>query len=319
MDSAQRVREISAFVQAVDKGSFAAAGRALRVSSAAISKNIASLEAALGVRLLNRTTRSLILTEEGSAFLGQARIALDALETAMGSVTAEQGGPKGRVRISTSAWFGHEFVLPLLPALLEQHPGLSLEVDFDDRVIDMVKGGYDIAIRGGHIPDSALIARPVCPLRTILVASPGYLERYGLPQTYEELTEHKLIGQRFLGGSVAPWNFSLADGTTVTFDPANTASLTVSSPASLIEAAVANVGIAQVGLLPAWRDLNASKLKIILAHQHVPAEYKMVMHYPHRALLASRVKVTLDYLAQSFESNSMLHIPQSSLDRFAAA
>ncbi|QQZ36365.1 hypothetical protein IF103_00070 [Pseudomonas sp. SK2] len=163
-----------------------------------------------------------------------------------------------------------------------------------------------------------MIARPVCPLRSVLVASPEYLARRGIPQKPEDLTSHKLIGQRFLGGSVAPWSFELDDGTMVTFDPAHTASLTLSSSGSLIEAALDGVGIAQVGVLPAWDAMNAGRLKILLFDQHVPAEYKMVMHYPHRGLLASRVEVTLDHLAMCFERDENLQVPMSRLSEFAA-
>jgi DNA-binding transcriptional LysR family regulator len=125
LDSSQRVPAIISLVHAVDAGSFAAAGRMLGVTSAAVSKNVASLEKALGMRLMNRTTRTLKLTEEGEAFLRQARIALEALDAAVDTIAAQRAVPSGRVRISTSSAFGHNYVLPTLPVLLARYPTLT--------------------------------------------------------------------------------------------------------------------------------------------------------------------------------------------------
>src|SRR5262245_28308153 len=127
MESTQRARAILSFVQAADAGGFAAAGRMLGVSSAAVSKNVAALEKALGVRLMNRTTRSLTLTEEGGAFLQHARVALEALDNAVDTVTAQRAGPSGRIRISAPSSFGNGWLLPKLPGLLARYPGLSVD------------------------------------------------------------------------------------------------------------------------------------------------------------------------------------------------
>ena len=175
MDISQRVRAILSFVEAVDGGSFAAASRALGISAAAVSKNVAGLEQALGVRLMNRTTRTLSLTDEGTLFLKQARIALEALDAAVDVLAEQRVETSGHVRISSSAAFGRDHLLPVLPGLQTRYPALSVEVDFDDQVIDLVRDGYDLALRGGHIADSALVARPVCQLNMVLVASPDYL------------------------------------------------------------------------------------------------------------------------------------------------
>lgn len=138
MDLSQRVRAVLSFVHTVEAGSLAGAARALGVSAAAVSKNVAGLERTLGVRLMNRTTRTLSLTEEGAVFLRQARIALDALDAAVDAVAAQRLAISGPVRISTSAAFGREHVLPVLPGLLARYPQLAVEVDFDDRVVDLV-------------------------------------------------------------------------------------------------------------------------------------------------------------------------------------
>jgi DNA-binding transcriptional LysR family regulator len=309
MDSSHRVRAILSFVQAVDTGSFAAAARALGVSSAAVSKNVASLEGALGVRLLNRTTRNLNLTNEGTVFLRQARVGLEALDAAVDAVAAQRAEANGRVRISTSAAFGRMQLMPVLPGLLARYPGLSVAVDFDDRVVDLVRDGYDLGLRGGHIRDSALVSRPVCHLNTVLVASPGYLARRGLPRAVEGLSGHHLVARRFLSGTVEAWNFRAADGSITTTDPTDSAVLTLSAPETLVDAACDGIGVAQVAVHLVWEHLVAGRLKVVLHGEHHPGPYEMVIQYPHRALIAPRVRVVVDYLLEAFAGNSSLHVP----------
>lgn len=317
MELSQRVRAMTSFIDAADAGSFAAAARLQGVSTAAISKNIAGLEQALGVRLMNRTTRKLSLTEEGAAFLQQARIAIAALDTAVDTVVAGKMETRGHVRISTSAAFGREQLLPALPGLRQRYPGLSVEVDFDDRVTDIVRDGYDLAIRGGRIVDSSLISRPVCQLNMVLVASPDYLAQQGVPQTPEDLKKHHLIARRFLGGRVSPWGFRGEDGSLTTLEP-DAAVITLSAPEAQLQAARLGLGIAQVGVHHAVTHLQTGQLKVLLFGQHDPGSYEMVIQYPHRALIAPRVRVTIEYLLDTLRQDPSLHFPLSRLAEFAA-
>lgn len=318
MDASQRVRAILSFVHAADAGSFAAAARQLGITSAAVSKNVAGLEKAMGVRLMNRTTRSLQLTDEGSLFQQQARAALEGLDAAVDTVTAQRLGPSGRVRISTSAAFGQAHLLPLLPGLLARHPALSVEVDFDDRVVDIVREGYDLAIRGGSMPDSALVSRPICQLQAVLVASPAYLARHGVPRSPQDLPSQRLIARRFLGGRVAPWQFQHPDGSVTAFDPGAAAVLTLSAPEAATQAACDGVGIASIGVHLAWPHLQAGSLKLVLLRHHHPGNFQMVMQYPHRALLAPRVRATLDHLLAQFAQDETLHVPLGRLKAYSA-
>jgi DNA-binding transcriptional LysR family regulator len=317
MDSSERVRAILSFVQSADAGSFAAAARSLGVSSAAVSKNVAGLERALGVRLMNRTTRTLALTAEGEAFLEQARVAIQALDAAIDTVAARRVEPSGKVRISTSAAFGRDQLMPALPGLLARHPALSFEVDFDDRRVDLVHEGYDLALRGGQIADSALVSRPVCRLKMVLVAAPAYLARCGVPRGPEELRQHQLLARRFLGGRISPWGFKTPEGNIESFEPAK-AVLTVSAPEALVQGALSGIGIAQAGLHHAWPHLRSGALKVILIDHHHPGTYEMVLQYPHRALLAPRVRATVDYLLDLFSRDESLHVPLDALREYAA-
>lgn len=317
MELSQRVRAIVSFVEAASAGSFAAAARSQGISPAAVSKNIAGLEQALGVRLMNRTTRTLSLTEEGTAFLQQARIAIGALDTAMDAVVARKMETRGHVRISTSAAFGREQLLPVLPGLRARYPGISVEVDFDDRVTDLIADGYDLTIRGGRIVDSSLISRPVCQLKTALVASPEYLARCGIPKTPADLANHHLIARRFLGGRVSPWGFRGNDGSLTTLEP-DAAAVTLSAPEAQTQAALLGLGIAQVGVHHALAHLQAGALKAVLVGQHDPGNYEMVIQYPHRALVAPRVKATVEYLLDAFRQDASLHFPLERLADYAA-
>jgi DNA-binding transcriptional LysR family regulator len=318
MDSSHRIRAIVSFVQATESGSFAAAARALGVSAAAVSKNVAGLEQALGARLLNRTTRTLSLTAEGTAFLRRARVALQALDQAVDAVAAQRAQPVGHVRISSSQAFGVAHLMPALPPLLARYPGLSVEVDFDDRVVDLVQGGYDLVLRGGHIHDSALVSRPVCRFKLILVASPAYLAAYGVPRTPDDLPAHRLIARRFLGGGSMPWSFLTAEGAATEYDAAGQAALTLSAPEAVLQAALNGAGIAQVPLHLAWRHLQTGALKVLMYPQLQPGNYELVIQYPHRALMAPRVRVTLEHLSDAFAKDEALQVPLTEAQRYAA-
>jgi len=317
MDSSSRVPSILSFVQAAEHGSFAAAARSLGISSSAVSKNVASLERALGVRLMNRTTRSLQMTAEGQAFFERARVAIDALDEAIDTVAAQRAEPVGRVRLSTSSAFGNQYVLPVLPELVERHPALRFEVDFDDRRVDLVKDGYDLALRGGKARDSSLVSRRVCTLYTVLVASPDYLARHGTPAHSADLLKHRLIVIRFLNGRRLPWHLGTADGVREEFEPTAPV-LTVSAPEAAVEAAMRGIGIAQAGVHHAWHLLRDGRLKIVMPSYYDAGESELSLQYPHRALLAPRVKVTAEFLLDKLAQVDALHATPTSLYDFAA-
>jgi DNA-binding transcriptional LysR family regulator len=318
VESANRIPSILSFVQAAERGSFAAAARAMGISAAAVSKNVAGLEHALGVRLMNRTTRSLQLTGEGRAFLEHARIAIDALEQAVDSVAAQRAEPMGRVRITTSSGLGNAYLMPLLPELTARYPALSLELDFEDRRVDLIKEGYDLAMRGGTFDDSSLVSRRICGIYTLLVASPDYLARHGVPQTRADLVRHRTIALRFLNGRQDLWAFKGSDGHMVDFAPP-TPVLTVSAPEATVDAALRGLGIAQVGVLHARHHLREGRLKMLLADEHASGEREMVLQYPHRALIAPRVRVTVEFLLEKLTAMEELQMTPQALRPFAAS
>jgi DNA-binding transcriptional LysR family regulator len=281
-----------AAVQAADSGSFTAAAKVLNLTPAAVSRNVAALEAHLQVRLFNRTTRQLSLTEEGRAFVDQARSGLAALEAAASMAT--QGlQAKGLVRVNCSVGFGRRFVLPLLPAFFEQHPDVQLDLSLNDQPVDLVRERFDVGIRGGSQPPDGMVARKICNITSMLVASPRYLRAHGTPQHYSELAGHHLLRVKFLTGRLAPWLFK-DKGRVVAFE--GPAKLLISDPEMILDAALLHMGIARIGGHHAFNALQRGDLVTVLPRQQAPSDAAMTIFYPHRAGLAPRVRVLVDFL-----------------------
>lgn len=317
MDSTQRVRAMLSFVQAADHGSFRAAAQRLGISATAVGKNVAGLEAALGVRLMNRSTRSLQLTDEGRAFLENARLAIDALDNAIESVAARRLEPAGRVRISTGSAVGRRYLLPLLPELMDRYPGIIPDISFDDHRVDLVREGFDLALRGGVMEDSSLISRRICHLLTVLVAAPSYLARHGVPRKPSDLAHHRLIAVRFLNGTMSAWQFRTATAAMEELVP-NNAALIVSDPEAAVAAAANGLGIAQVGIHHSFSDLREGRLKLVLAEHHESGGRELALQYPHRAMVAPRVRATVEFLLQKLSGNEALQAEPEGLIAYRA-
>jgi DNA-binding transcriptional LysR family regulator len=289
-------------VQAADSGSFSAAAKVLDLTPAAVSKNVATLEALLQVRLFNRTTRQLSLTEEGKAFVTQTRHGLHALEAA--SVSASQGlKPQGLVRVSCSVGFGRRFVLPLLPAFYALHPLVQVELSLNDLNIDLVREGFDVGIRGGSQPPEGMVARKICKLSAVLLASPRYLKARGSPKHYKDLAGHDLLRVKFPSGRITPWLFK-DKGKIVAFE--GQAKLLISDPEVILDAALLHMGIARMGKHHAFEALQRGDLVEVLSTQHESGDASMAMFYPHRAGLAPRVRVLVDFLMTQLSKNTIL-------------
>jgi DNA-binding transcriptional LysR family regulator len=279
-------------VQTAESGSFTAAARVLDLTPAAVSKNVAALEARLGLRLFNRTTRQLSPTAEGRRFLAQAREGLQVLEQA-GEAAAADGAPEGLVRVSCGVGFGRAFVLPALPAFFARHTQVSVELSLGDQRVDLVRDGFDVGIRGGVAPPQGMVARKLCDIPHVLVAAPAYLRAHGTPAHWEDLPRHRLVALRFQSGHRMPWVFAQGRRR-FTLEPQG--GLTLSSPEALVDAALAGLGIAGVALHHAYDALSEARLVPVLPGQFKPGSIEMAVYYPHRRGLAPRVKVLVDHL-----------------------
>src|SRR5262245_6078118 len=201
-----RLEAMSAFVNVVDQNGFAPAARRLGISASAVTRLVAALEEQLGITLLRRTTRSMTLTDAGARYLERVRPILSELQEAERSAQAERNVPSGRLLVTAPATFGRIHVGPLMAAYLKRHTEVSGELLLSDRIVNLVEEGVDLALRIGQLDDSTLIARRVGATRRVVVASPAYLARRGVPQSPEELRAHDTITFGGLGDSVG-WRF----------------------------------------------------------------------------------------------------------------
>src|ERR687891_1986705 len=190
---ADTLQEITVFSRIVGAGSLSAAARDLGMSPALVSRRLASLEGRLGVRLVNRTTRSLHLTDEGAAYYETCTRILAEIEEADAAASAGRAEPRGVLRVALPASFGNQHVAPLVPRFVERYPDVQIALSLSDRTVNVVEEGFDLAIRIADLADSSLAARKLAPNRRVVCASPAYLARHGTPRTPEDLAKHNCL------------------------------------------------------------------------------------------------------------------------------
>ncbi|WP_037283870.1 LysR family transcriptional regulator [Rubellimicrobium mesophilum] len=282
------------FVSVADTGSFTAAAALHDMSPSAVSKAVSRLEAALGVRLLTRTTRALHLTEEGTAFHERCARAFRLLAEAAEEVTAGTGEVAGTVRLGLPSLFGTYLVAPRLASLLEAHPRLQVEIVTTMRLSDVVERGLDLAVVVGPLPDSSLAARPLGYGQFVTVAAPGYLTGHPAPETPLDLNAHRCLGWLRPDGRVEPWRFR-EEGAERTLEPrVGVASDDMHHLAAMAEA---GAGVAHLPLFAVARGLKAGSLARLL-EAHDPAPKLASFVYPSGRSMPRRVRVLMEHLAQ---------------------
>lgn len=206
-----KAREMASFVAVVEAGSFVAAAESLGLSKAAVSRQVGDLERRLGARLLHRTTRRLSLTDDGQLFYARAKELLAAIDEAESEIASRSGEATGLLRINAPLTFGVMHLAPLWGGFLAQHPKVSLEIDLNDRVVDLVDEGYDLAVRITTLPSSQLVSRLLASSRMVLCASPGYLARHGAPAHPRALAAHTVISYSYWA-TRDEWSFRGPEG-----------------------------------------------------------------------------------------------------------
>lgn len=287
---------MAVFVAVINTGSFTAAASAMGRSTSFISKEITRLEKRLGSRLLNRTTRTISLTDVGRAYFERChQIVIDA-ENAQGSINQLQETPSGVLRINAPGSFGTKELLTLFPKFMQLYPQVKLELEFNDRLIDVVAEGYDVVIRVGEIKDTNLVARKFTSSRAVVVASPDYLKRKGYPEKAEDLAQHDCISYSLIPMPLQ-WHF---------YKEARRISVTVAARAmcnsSEIEVAMAvgGAGITRVPLFTCEQQVASGELEVILADYDV-IQYDVFIVYPHRQYLTAKVRAFVDFIVASFK------------------
>lgn len=284
------------FATVVDCGGFSAAAERLNVSKSAVSKQVARLEERLGARLLNRTTRRLSLTEAGHAFHQHALRILAEAEEAEQAVTQLHASPRGLLRVSAPMSFGLRHLAPALCRFLERYPDLTLEVAYDDRLVDLLADGQDVAVRIARLADSSMIARKIAPCRRLAVASPAYVQRKGMPLHPADLSGHDCLLYTLVA-STNDWRFVHADGSRAA--AAVSGRLRVNNGDALREAALAGLGIILTPTFIVGDDLAAGRLVRVLPDwEAAPIDINAV--YPPGRHLSAKVRVFVDFLAETF-------------------
>ena len=291
-----RSGEMEVFVRVVDLGGFSAAARAFRMSPSAVSKLVARLEARLGVRLINRSTRKLQLTPEGTAYYDRCIRILDDINTAEREA-AVGATPRGRVRVNTSVPFGLHWLLPLLPGFLKLHPGVSVDVSLTDTVVDLMEERADVAIRVGPLRESRLLARKLGESRMVVVAAPAYLKDHGTPRTPTELAQHNMLGFCF-SKQIDGWPFRDSKGGTISVAPVGNA--LVSDGEAMQKLAVAGAGLARLARFHVDADIKAGRLVAVLEDFN-PGDFEPIhaVFVGHGGQLPARVRAFLDYLVEN--------------------
>jgi DNA-binding transcriptional LysR family regulator len=285
------------FVHAVEMGSFTRAAQRLGVTASAVGKSIATMEARLGARLLNRTTRTLGLTVEGDAYYRACVEALAALDAGQAQLATHRRVPSGRLRVDVPFAFGRHCIAPVLFDIADRFPELALDISFNDRRVDLFREGIDIAIRIGKLDDSTgLTARRLCIERSLLCAAPVYIERRGRPRSIEDLGRHALIvyGR---DGFVAPWWIRDAGGRPQKYAPRGRIVLGHGEP--MLDAAVGGHGIA---FLPTWLVTDAlasGRLERVLATELVDIAPIHAI-WPATRTLAPKIRFVVDELVARF-------------------
>jgi DNA-binding transcriptional LysR family regulator len=288
---------MSVFIAVVDAGSFIGAVDGLRMSKAAVSRHVDALEQRLGVRLLQRTTRRLSLTDDGRTFYQRAKEVLSALDDAEAALTSRAAEPSGVIRVNVPLTFGVDHLAPLWPRFLNAHPKVDLDITLNDRVVDLVDEGYDLAVRIGAMPDSTLVSRHLADTRMILCATPRYLAQHGTPHLPRDLAAHRVLAYTN-SASRDEWTFTGPDGHTV----ATRLHARVYSNNGDTCRAIA-LGDGGIMLQPRFMldaDLRAGRLCEIMP-DHQAGTLGIYAVYPTRKQLPLKVRRLVDFLVESFQ------------------
>ncbi len=288
-------RQISTFVEVVARGSLSAAARAEGIAPAMIGRRLDALEARLGVKLLQRTTRKLALTNEGAAFLEDCQRILGELEDAESAVAERSATASGHLLVSAPAGFGRQHVAPLLPSFLAEHREVTMNLNLNDRVVDVVGEGVDVAIRIASLSDSSLVGVKLADNQRVLVASPAYLKRHGTPLTLADLARHNCLAISS-EGSQRGWTFR-DGGKQVTVKVAG--NMVCNDGAVLHDWALAGKGLAWRSMWEVGSEIEAGRLCTVLEHNAAPGNDIHAV-FAQRRHLPLRIRAFVDFLRRTY-------------------
>ena len=283
------------FIRAAHTYNISQAGKELGLSPAVASAHISKLEKDLGIRLLHRTTRKVSITEDGHAFVRYAEDVIDSIEAAKASVGIGNASPRGTLRIAAPASFGRMHLLPAIPKFLTKYPQISIDLKLSDTIIDLVEGGFDIAIRNAEMTDSSLIARKLAADTRVICAAPDYLSEHGLPTNPSDLYEHNCITLN----NVDRWSFLGPEGQINIKAKGN---FSTDNGEAIRDACIAGLGITINSRWSAYKELASGKLVELLPEYPLVSDTAIWAVYPSSRQLAPKVRSLIDYLIEYFGS-----------------
>ncbi len=285
-----RLDDLRFFKRVAELGSLSAAGREFGLSPSASSSRLTNLEKELGSQLVARTTRRTSLTEAGQVLLRHASSALSEMDRAKALIDAAEDEPRGVLKISANVFFGRKHILPHLAGYRQLYPDLRLEVDMTDRIVDLVEEGYDLAIRGGPMPDSSLMARKLGGNQRVLCASPDYIARKGAPETPEDLRNHDCIGF----DSMPVWYFSGPEGEIVYHvdDPV----ISGDSGDFAYDSALYGLGLTVKSMAHVWEDLRDGRLVPVMEKYPVARVGNIYAVYMPAKFIPPKITAFIDFL-----------------------
>jgi DNA-binding transcriptional LysR family regulator len=292
---ADALQEMAVFSKVVAAGSLSAAARELGLSPALVSRRLAGLEGRLGVRLINRTTRSLHLTVEGARYYDVCTRVLAEIEEADAEVSVGRVEPQGALKVALPASFGHQHVAPLVPQFATRYPKVQLALSLSDRTVNIMDEGFDVAVCIADLQDSSLAARRLAPNRRVVCASPAYLEAHGTPRTPEELAKHNCLVTADFAGN---WDYVAPGG--------RAGSVRVKGKYCcdnwevLREWALAGLGVALKSTWDVHRQLQEGSLVALLPGYTFHSDVAIYAVYPHRRFLPAKTRVFIEFLAARF-------------------
>jgi len=290
------------YIAVAEEQGFSAASRRLNMSAPTVTRAVAHLEETLKVKLLNRTTRYVRMTEAGARYLEDAKRILHDVKIANEAALGINASPQGKISVTAPVLFGQQFVLPTITDYLVRYPQTQVNAVFLDRVVNLLEEGHDVGIRIGELDDSSMRAKKVGNVRLILVASPEYLAKNGIPKNCQELAQHTLIAANT--GSLNPdWQFLVnQQNQTVKINPR----LTVTTNQGAINAAKNGLGITRVISYQVAQELKENKLKILLEAFEYPAKPINIVHREDK-FSSAKVRSFIDLLAEDLQANSALN------------
>lgn len=290
--------DIATFVSVVEQGSFTAAADHLEMSKAVVSKYISRLESRLGSRLFNRTTRRLTLTESGRVLYERTSAAIQDLASAEAEVMQLAGEPRGRLRITAPVLFGEEFLVGLFDGFCNRYPEIELDVDLDNRMVDLVKEEFDVGIRIASLPDSSMVARRLSEIQIVTVASPQYLDKHGVPSEPADLRNHQCL---LYGLQRIPHEWRFKRGSSQAMSVRVKGSFRSNNDAVLKRAALDGKGFLRFPKIFIADELERGDLVTVLESYEIQTTTLSVV-FPTRRNMAPKVRVFVEYLAEVMQA-----------------